>query len=1104
MHYNDIAEEALLVESLRELKCKNIFPVLNGKKLIEIYEKSLPIGPKKPYLLWEYIKKYSVLSSIKDVNAIFQAKIKGEKDNKYYLAYEPLFSVNKLSSKITIFSGGSGSNSLVSGLLGHLDKEGDINILINAYDDGKSTGDIKSKLNILGPSDIAKNLSLLIVKEVPELEKFLNYRFCASSVVRANEVFSIIKQHNLLKENCSSSITACQREGLEAWITSFLTKVTEWEKRNKKIWNLSDYAIRNMVYVGAYYENDQNHIYTIKRITDFFGLKGHVIINSEDLLYLVGVTENNKFLSSEDAIVSSCLDENIQDVYILTKEQYGLVKSYSLEEKLNFLKIANKLEPYEEQELKKLETIDSVIDYLSKKNVRPIPTPEALASIMEASFLFFAPTTLHSSLIPTLKTYGLMEKLNNTKVPLVFIGNLGIERGDHGLADQLELIKELCPCENSINKYAIIPPHRLSSERYMYKGEELKSLPINLHKIKALGLEPIEAEIKDKNGTHASYLTSSITLSLVNLHRKGLAIKNGNLVSLSELVLENQNNKINQLRELSKKPYLYSQYKEKIEKWSLELQGCGSLEEYKKKIKSCSQAKVIILAAGNSLRLKFRPKALYPINGIANIEYILEAIRDFDYKPIIVVNHIDLSYFNNWKQRFFEQTSREVHVVSTEALGSGGSLLHVKDEISKIIEEDLKSDVILVWGDITNITFSSILKSLLISTATRSVLTIPTCLEPKPYAGIKRDCLGNVIDFFQTKDMKSNEKPQYGEHDGSFFIMNEKKLWHYLSKIFDEQKKDLIFSREIRFEKIISKCHEAKEVITAVPLLENFETIGFNTQAEASLIGRAIRRKSYQMDLDTALKKTYNALVLDVDGTITDTNSEIPEQIINYILEKATTKIPIGIITARNSDSLEHILLHRLGRALNVYIYCDAAAKGFRLSDRKILYDLPSISEDLLLRALEIIKYVLPPLHAYKCSPHKVQVWLENILYEKAICLIKAINYLLKTSMVNLSAYLSTYHNNNASLIITHSNKKEALDNFRNHNKLAINKIAKIGEMGDKFGIDHGMLIGRGAFSVGEWDSTSMQIPVRKITSYGGLKATQYILERLDLVSKRE
>ena len=66
--------------------------------------------------------------------------------------------INK-NALISIFCGGTGVRNLVSGLLRNNCKN--FNLLLNAYDDGKSTGDIRRNFGILGPSDISKNITTL-------------------------------------------------------------------------------------------------------------------------------------------------------------------------------------------------------------------------------------------------------------------------------------------------------------------------------------------------------------------------------------------------------------------------------------------------------------------------------------------------------------------------------------------------------------------------------------------------------------------------------------------------------------------------------------------------------------------------------------------------------------------------------------------------------------------------------------------------------------------------------------------------------------------------------------------------------------------------------
>ena len=74
--------------------------------------------------------------------------------------------------KVTVFSGGRGSNSLVKELI--KDDTIKLSLIVNAYDDGKSTGQIRTFFNMLGPSDIRKNQENLMT------DNFKNYKIWSS------------------------------------------------------------------------------------------------------------------------------------------------------------------------------------------------------------------------------------------------------------------------------------------------------------------------------------------------------------------------------------------------------------------------------------------------------------------------------------------------------------------------------------------------------------------------------------------------------------------------------------------------------------------------------------------------------------------------------------------------------------------------------------------------------------------------------------------------------------------------------------------------------------------------------------------------------------
>ena len=81
--------------------------------------------------------------------------------------------------KISLFSGGTGNDRFVN-LLKNIPGI-EIDIIINGYDDGKSTSEIRKFIpGILGPSDYRKNLSHLIDLKTTNgkiFQDLLDYRF---------------------------------------------------------------------------------------------------------------------------------------------------------------------------------------------------------------------------------------------------------------------------------------------------------------------------------------------------------------------------------------------------------------------------------------------------------------------------------------------------------------------------------------------------------------------------------------------------------------------------------------------------------------------------------------------------------------------------------------------------------------------------------------------------------------------------------------------------------------------------------------------------------------------------------------------------------------
>lgn len=107
---------------------------------------------------------------------------------------------------LVIFNGGRGACTLIPSILEN--KNIKLSSIVNAYDDGKSTGAIRNYFNMLGPSDIRKVQQLMLPEDDLDYENnywLFDFRFpkkgSNSNFLEelANEVNS--KSSSLFKKN---------------------------------------------------------------------------------------------------------------------------------------------------------------------------------------------------------------------------------------------------------------------------------------------------------------------------------------------------------------------------------------------------------------------------------------------------------------------------------------------------------------------------------------------------------------------------------------------------------------------------------------------------------------------------------------------------------------------------------------------------------------------------------------------------------------------------------------------------------------------------------------------------------------------------------------
>lgn len=185
---------------------------------------------------------------------------------------------------ILLISGGSGNDALVKGIK-KLYPESNVQVLVNAYDAGKSTGVCRKVTNTLGVSDIRKNHSRMYKAMTPEPNKcFLEFYDSRYDFTKGHEAEEVIEKLKLW--------------GLED-LTIFATRF--FSRPESLTYDYKDFCVSNIIYSEMYAEVGYEK--TNEYFTSLLGLDDFVILNSFDNVYIQAVTEDGTVIEDEGDIV---------------------------------------------------------------------------------------------------------------------------------------------------------------------------------------------------------------------------------------------------------------------------------------------------------------------------------------------------------------------------------------------------------------------------------------------------------------------------------------------------------------------------------------------------------------------------------------------------------------------------------------------------------------------------------------------------------------------------------------------------------------------------------------------------------------------------------
>ena len=190
--------------------------------------------------------------------------------------------------KTVILSGGSGNDSLIRGLKYYYPSM-NCKVIVNAYDNGKSTGVCRAVTNTLGVSDIRKNHIRMY------------------KAMHGNHDKNIIEFYDNRYDFTPGNEVAEITEKLNTWgMHQFIPFVERFFARPEaKNYRYTDFNISNIVYAEMYAQSgyESTNYYFCNKILD---IDSFVLLNSFSNAYLKAITTSGYVIKDEGEIVEWC------------------------------------------------------------------------------------------------------------------------------------------------------------------------------------------------------------------------------------------------------------------------------------------------------------------------------------------------------------------------------------------------------------------------------------------------------------------------------------------------------------------------------------------------------------------------------------------------------------------------------------------------------------------------------------------------------------------------------------------------------------------------------------------------------------------------------
>lgn len=318
----------------------------------------------------------------------------------------------------------------------------ELSLIVNGYDDGLSTGHLRDLVpNMLGPSDFRKNLSRLIDLHSSEqyaLQRLLEFRFpttfSATDIKAFQDYIESPKANAWLPAPLDFMIRELRPETRKA-VLEHLRTLFVYQKEHHQTLDYMDCSFGNLVFAGSYLKSNSKFNESVDNLANLFRTSVRLVNATQgENRVLVAIKEDGQVLTRESEIVGRQSAAHIRDIFLLEKA----LTAETLE------KIGGMI-------------VDEREAYLRSLDMPVCISPEADSELRNADIIIYGPGTQFSSLLPSYRTIGLPQSLQDSKAALkLFVCNISEDHDIQGLTCTDIVDKALSMMQDADNSKRLI------------------------------------------------------------------------------------------------------------------------------------------------------------------------------------------------------------------------------------------------------------------------------------------------------------------------------------------------------------------------------------------------------------------------------------------------------------------------------------------------------------------------------------------------------------------------------------------------------------------------------------------------------------------------